>query len=354
MPPALRISSLEKRFGATRAVKDVSLQVATGSIYGLLGPNGSGKTTTLGCALGLQRPDRGEIEVLGVPAAALHRTRGRVGVVFDDPTLLTGMRALDNLEYARRLLGHTGGRSPREALERVGLGDRARARAGTLSLGQKRRLSIARALLGRPELLVLDEPLSGLDTPGVRDVLELLRELHAEGLTLLLSSHRLHELERIVTHVGVLMGGELVREGTLDELLESGGRRLAVRAAPGPLMKQVLDSLTPDLAWRPVAPGEELEARLPRGEPGDDTALALVEPGRLSAAEINHKLHQGGCKVSALVPQRLDLQTVFENLLDAALDGRAADRPAASARPARGADDAGDADRAAAAEASAG
>jgi len=318
MTACLRISSLSRRFGATQAVRDVSLVVERGQIFGLLGPNGSGKTTTLACTLGLLRPDSGSIELLGVPAAAIHRTAGKVAAVFDEATLLPGLSVLDNLEYARRLLGHQGGRTAQDALRRVGLSGRERARAGQLSLGQRRRLAIARALLGRPELLVLDEPLSGLDTPGVRDVLALLRELHAEGMTLLVSSHRLHEVERIVTHVGVILGGRLVKQASLPELLAADDHRLAVRAAPAQSLRAALDGL-PGMRWRLLEAGEEAAVRAPRGQPNDGSVLALVEPGPHSPAAINRHLLQAGCEVSALVPQRLDLQTVFEQLLDSQL-----------------------------------
>jgi ABC-2 type transport system ATP-binding protein len=289
-------------------VRDLDLCVEHGQVYGLLGPNGAGKTTTLACALGFQRPDSGSIEILGVPPRQLHRTLGRVGVVFDDPTLVPNLRVLQNLDYARRLLGHTGGRTPREALELVGLGDREKQRAGSLSLGQKRRLAIARALLGKPELLVLDEPLSGLDTAGVRQVLQLVDRLRGEGLTLLLSSHRLHELERVVTNVGILMGGRLVREAPLHDLLGDESPRLLIRSTRPAAAKAALEALRPGAA-------------VPHGEVAADGSVEFrFEAGDVPAAVVNRRLLEAGCEVSELASDRRSLQAVFEDLLDAQLD----------------------------------
>ncbi len=299
MTAALAVRNLVKTYGAVRAVDDVSFDVPRGSIYGLLGPNGSGKTTTLSCALGLLHQDSGHADVLGLPAARIHETAGRVAVVFDAATLVDGLTCRQNLRYARRLLGHAGGRSDDEALELTGITALASRRAGRLSLGQRRRLSIARALIGRPELLVLDEPLSGLDTVGVRAMLRLFRDLHGQGLTLLLSSHRLPEMETILTRAAILVAGRLLREASLDELLHGQKLRLRVRATPTPDAQSALSRL------RGVT---VLERR------ADDELLLL--PGDVVPSAINAALVQAGCAVSALVPERATLQAVFETLVD--------------------------------------
>ena len=306
--PVLSIQSLNRSYGPVRAVQDVSLTVQAGDIYGLLGPNGSGKTTTLSCALGLLAPDSGRIEVLGVPAAQIHRTMGRVAVVFDGATLVDGLTCRQNLQYARSLLGHSGGRSDEEVLALTGIASLIDRRAGRLSLGQRRRLSIARALLGKPELIVLDEPLSGLDTVGVRAMLELFRALQAQGHTLVVSSHRLHEMETIVTRLAILLGGRLVRECSLDELLEGRRPRLLVRATPLGQARAILGAL----------PG--LERAEPAAGAGED-GLLRVWPGALGPAAVNRALVSGGCDVSTLAPERVTLQSAFEALVD---DARAA------------------------------
>ncbi len=292
-----------KSYGRTRAVDGLDLTVERGSIYGLLGPNGSGKTTTLGCAIGLLRPSAGTIEVLGVPAGRVWATRGRVGCVFDADALVPNLTARSNLEYARRLLGHGGGRTIDEALARVGMERLAGRRAGRLSLGEKKRLSIARALLGRPELLVCDEPLSGLDALGVREMLRLYRELASEGLTIVLSSHRLAEMERVVTHAGVILGGRLVREGPLASLLDEGRGGARVRVDD---VERARAALAGAFACESAGDGE----------------LRVALEGK-PASELNRVLVGAGVGVSRLVADRADLQTLFETLADRAAEARA-------------------------------
>jgi len=325
----LDVCSLSKRFGVVRpvrAVDDVSFTVEAGQIFGLLGTNGSGKTTTLACVLGLQRPSAGSSRVLGVPSARLHATRGKVGAVFDSADLLTGLTVRANLEYARRLLGHDGGRSSDEAARLVGIEDLLGRRAGKLSLGQAKRVTAARALLGRPELLVFDEPLSALDTLGVRAMLELLRELAREGVTLVLSSHRLHEMEGLITHAGILARGRLVACAPLSDLLGAGDRLVRVSLAPVERAERVLAG---ELEAGRIARAERTEERGARktgassGERGASAGAGewLVElspaadPAAATVGALNRVLVEAGCDVNAIVPERSDLLGRFEALV---------------------------------------
>ncbi|MCB9896799.1 MAG: ABC transporter ATP-binding protein [Planctomycetes bacterium] len=323
----LRIENLHKRYGRTVAVRDVSLSVEPGQLFGLLGPNGSGKTTTLGCALGLLRPDGGRVEVLGVPSARIHETLGRVAVVFDAPTLVPGLTVRQNMAYARRLLGHAGGRSDDELLELVGMSEYASRRVGALSLGQHRRVSIARALVGRPELLVLDEPLSGLDTMGVRSMLRLFVALRDEGLTIVASSHRLHEMERIVTHVAIVVEGRVVRAAPLGDLVGPRHDRLLVDASPAQRAREVLAALPGVTLASDVARDDDADratpgganaggARDPSGDPSPAGRFALRLEGALPGA-VNRALLDAGCEVSRLAPRHVGLLDVFEDLVEA-------------------------------------
>ena len=300
---ALEIDSLTKRYGRLHAVDGVSVTVERGSVHGLFGPNGSGKTTTLECALGLQRPTRGTVHVLGVPAHRLDRIRGRVAAVFDRPAFVEGLTVEENLEYARRStpLFPPGGGGIRESLELAGAAELATRRAGKLSLGQRKLVALARALLGTPELLVLDEPLSGLDAFGVRRMLTLLRALADEGVTLLLSSHRLREMESVVTHLGVLSKGRLVREGSLDEVLERQ-RTLQVHVRGVAAAERVLRGIPGLGGFR-------------RSDTGDDTALFDVRPGEILPEELNRRLVEAGSSVSQLVSTGGSLEGIFDELL---------------------------------------
>ncbi len=302
--PALLVDDLHKRYGSFHALRGVSFQVARGSIYGLIGPNGSGKTTTLSCLLNLRTPTSGRVELLGIPSSALHKSLGRVGAVFDAPTLAGNMTVKGNLNYARRLLGQRGGRSADEALESVGALELVGRRGGELSMGQARRVAIARALLGKPELLILDEPLAGLDTPGVREMLRLFKRLREEGLTIVLSSHRMHELEEVADGVAILMDGQLVAEGPLAELLGENRDGLHLRVRPASRARQVLQGIDAiSTLEEGTLDGEWLELR------------AVTPAG--NAPRIARALVEGGCELGTIVPQRRSLQSLFEGLLEA-------------------------------------
>jgi ABC-2 type transport system ATP-binding protein len=298
--PALELRGLTKRYGARTVVEGLSLEVPAGSIFGLLGPNGSGKTTTLSCALGLLRPTAGTARVLGEPVARIHRLQGRLGVVFDAAIALPGLTVTQNLAYVRRLLGHRRGRTDGELLEAVGLTGHARQRAGSLSLGQQKRLALAAALLGEPELIVLDEPLSGLDTLGVRRMLRLFRSLREEGLTILLSSHRLHEMQTVVTHAGILLDGGIARTGPLDELLGRGAGRHRFTVGDPRRAREALLGL----------PGvEEVSA-------AEEDTIVEVRLAGVTAWELNRRLVEAGVEVHASEPGVETLQGLFERLVD--------------------------------------
>ncbi|TDJ67207.1 MAG: ABC transporter ATP-binding protein [Planctomycetota bacterium] len=297
---ALEVDSLEKRYGRTIAVENVSFAVEPGSVFGLLGPNGSGKTTTLACILGLVRPSAGRITVLGERPERLYRTLGRVGVVFDAPVLVRGLSVGGQLAYVTRLFGHEGGRTIAESLELAGLTGLEHRHVGRLSLGQQKRLAVAGALAGRPELLVLDEPLSGLDPPGARALLQLIGELAASGVTVILSSHRLHEVEPVLTHAAILVAGRVARQGTLGELLATAGRHRITVDDPG-RAREVLGRITG------VVVGEEA-----------GSGVLYLDPGSNELAALNRALVEAGIGVSELRREGANLPALFDALAGAA------------------------------------
>ncbi|MCA8979470.1 MAG: ABC transporter ATP-binding protein [Planctomycetes bacterium] len=296
---AIEIEGLRKSYGRLEVVRGLSLRVEQGSVYGLVGPNGSGKTTTLSCVLGLMRPTSGSVRVLGETPGRLHRLGGRLAVVFDTAIAAPQLSVRQNLRYLARLNRGRELRDEDELLSLVGLTKLASARASSLSLGQRKRLAIAGALLARPELLVLDEPLSGLDTLGVRQCLRLFRSLADEGVTLLLSSHRLHEMQEIVTHAGVLLGGELRVNGPLDEVLGRARGRYRVEAQPLDRAREIAER-TEGVDVLPTDARQELRLHVD----GD------------AAARLSRALVEGGCELSVLAREEESLQTVFEGLVD--------------------------------------
>jgi len=247
-PLAIRTDGLTKRFGRHTAVNAVDLRVPSGAVYGFLGPNGSGKTTTIRMLLGLVSPNAGTVDLLGhrMPrggAAALPR----VGSLVEGPAFHPYLSGRDNL---RRLdaCDSTADPATRDAriaaaLDRVGLRAAERKRYRQYSLGMKQRLGIAAALLAPRDLLVLDEPTNGLDPQGTREVRALVRQVAAEGMTVFISSHLLAEIEQVATHVGIMGTGRLLRQGSLAEVLGGAASLLTVNTPRPTAAAATLDRL---------------------------------------------------------------------------------------------------------------
>lgn len=227
----LRTTALSKSFKGQMAVNNVSLEIRRNSVYGLLGPNGAGKSTFLKIVAGLLRPDSGVVEFDGHIWS--RRDLYKVGALIESPPLYGNLDARENLEVRRTMLG-----LPKscvdEVLEIVSLTDTGKKRTGKFSMGMKQRLGIAMALLNKPELLILDEPVNGLDPFGIQELRSLIKSLPEKGITVVLSSHILSEVEMTADHIGIIMGGVLGYSGkikpgqNLEQLfmqiaLEAGG-----------------------------------------------------------------------------------------------------------------------------------
>jgi ABC-2 type transport system ATP-binding protein len=246
---AISSSGLTKRFrGGQLAVDHIDLAVPEGSVYGFLGPNGSGKTTTIRMLLGLAFPTSGSAALLDVPmpggvTGVLHR----VGSLVEGPAFYPFLSGRDNLARCDAADRTADPRTARarinEALDRVGLLSAAKKRYRNYSLGMKQRLAIAASLLRPRELIILDEPTNGLDPQGTREVRALVRQIAADGTTVFVSSHLLAEVEQICTHVGVMRTGRLVFQGSLPELRRTGAARVIVRTADPEGAIQVLAAM---------------------------------------------------------------------------------------------------------------
>lgn len=216
----VEMQGLGKQFRNVVAVQDLSLRIPRGGVFGLLGPNGSGKTTTIGMLLGLIRPTSGIIRLFGEDVRKSHESAlRRIGAMVESPAFYPELSARANLRYFQGIGEVTGGRSVSELLQLVGLAERADSRFRTYSQGMKQRLGIAHALLGSPELLFLDEPTNGLDPSGMAEIRELIARLAEAGHTIVLSSHLLHEVEQVCDEVAILSRGRLVASGKVRELL---------------------------------------------------------------------------------------------------------------------------------------
>jgi ABC-type multidrug transport system ATPase subunit len=225
---AIRVEGLVKHYKKTKALDGLDFRVPTGAITGFLGPNGAGKTTTFRSLLGLTRPNAGEIEILGhrVPAQ-LQAVTKKVGAIIEEPGLIRALGGRINLQVAADTLGFGHSRMD-EMLAFVELTEDAGRRVEQYSKGMRQRLALAAALLGEPELLLLDEPLDGLDPAGQRGFRARLRDLANEGRTIVVSSHDLADIEALADYVVVVNHGRLVAQGSLDELLGDGGQTRVV------------------------------------------------------------------------------------------------------------------------------
>lgn len=283
------------RGGKTVALSGLDLDVSAGGVYGFLGPNGSGKTTTVRCLLGLIRPTGGEMRLLGAdPRSDLRKVIARVGVIVETPAMFPGFSARRNLEILARIEDIDKARID-EVLETVDLRDRAKDRVKNYSLGMKQRLGIAAALLKDPELLILDEPANGLDPAGIKEVRELLRRLGGEGKTVFISSHILSEVRQTCDHVAILARGRCVAEGAVADVLSSG-RTAGITAR--------VDNLPAALT---TLEGAGIEARV------EDDALKVALPPT-EGARVTKVLADAGLYVSELRPDEVDLETVFLEL----------------------------------------
>jgi ABC-2 type transport system ATP-binding protein len=212
----LKVNGISKQYGAIKALNNVSLSVPEGSIYGILGPNGSGKTTLLATILNVLLPDTGRYSWL--EAMPEHEARKHLGCLLETPNFYHYLSAWDNLEIAALIKGK--GLQDRErVLKALGLFDRRYSKFQTFSLGMKQRLALASSLLGQPKVLVLDEPTNGLDPGGIAEIREMILKLNREGITIIMASHLLDEVEKVCTHVAILKKGNLLVEGPVDEAL---------------------------------------------------------------------------------------------------------------------------------------
>ncbi len=215
----IQTSNLTRQFHKVTAVDHVTLQVPQGSIYGFLGPNGAGKTTTIRLLLRLIRPNEGTVRIFGLSLAQQRQAILRkVGAFVELPSLYPHLTGYENLDITRRLLG-ADRQKINDVLKIVHLEKDSKRLARGYSLGMRQRLALALALLGDPELLILDEPTNGLDPAGIQEIRALIKHLATErGITVFISSHLLNEVEQIATHVGIVLKGKLIFQGTLKEL----------------------------------------------------------------------------------------------------------------------------------------
>ncbi|MDT8398919.1 MAG: ABC transporter ATP-binding protein [Pseudomonadales bacterium] len=293
----LVVNRLRKSYGKLDVIRDFSLRLEAQAIYGLVGLNGSGKTSTLECLLGLQAFDGGEVSVLGLPPARLYQAAGAVIGIFDTPSLHPNLSVRQCLEHAR-LLCPQPRRSCAELEKLLDIERYRDVRIRHLSLGNRRRASLAQGLLGQPELVILDEPFNGLDAAGVDQVLALIQTLNQqEGTSFLLSSHQLPYLEHICSHLGILHQGELVLSEAVSTLLGRQHSSIRVRCHDEARAVSLVKA----------AAGVDYVRT-------DAAGYSQFELSGSSAEAVNALLVSGGVGVSELLLERPSLSSLFRDL----------------------------------------
>jgi ABC-2 type transport system ATP-binding protein len=295
---AVSTAGLTKRFGDRTVVDDVNLAIPKGSVCGFVGPNGAGKTTTIRMLLGLIRPTSGGGSILGGsltdPASYLHK----VGALIESPAFYPQLSGRDNLKALARL-GQIPATAIEPALERTGMASRAGDKYGSYSLGMKQRLGIAAALLPSPELLILDEPTNGLDPGGIVEMRGLIRSFTDDGITVLVSSHLISEIEQVCDHIVMIRGGRLVHQGPVTEL--AAGQRPDIVVAPEDAadLEQLAKILK--VSGLSVATNQ-----------ADGTAV--VSASGVSAADLNRIAARGGITLRQISERTHSLEDVFFQL----------------------------------------
>ena len=296
-PPALSVTVLYKKYGQFEVLKGLDLALYPGAIHGLVGLNGSGKTTTLECILGLQDFDRGEIRVLGHGPRKLHAAQGRIVAIFDTPSLNPNLTVRQSLRQAL-LLCDGAARKPAEVEAQLGITKFSDFKIKNLSLGNKRRASIAHALLANPEIILLDEPFNGLDAGGVDEVLALIKDLNQQqGTSFLLSSHQLPYLEEICSHIAILHDGQIAASDEKSRLLDSVLSTIRIQTNDNHRAAKII--------------GQQAGLSL---QTNTSTDILLVNSEKIGPADINRQLVEQGLAVSEIVAERASLDSLFRRI----------------------------------------
>ena len=302
MKSAIRLENIEKSLGNRKVLKGISFSVEMGDIFGYLGPNGAGKTTTIRIILGLLKADSGNLDVLGQDIES-SETRRKIGFVLDLDGLYDGMTARENLIFYSRIYGMAMAEEKiGQLLDMVELSDRGDDRVHTYSTGMRQRLALARSMVHDPEVLVLDEPTSGVDPSGQVQIRKILLNMaHKENKTIFLSSHNLDEVQRICNRIAIIDRGEIMLYGELESLRQGMGRSGIIIKSSEDIPDKVIDEIKglPRLGLKEVK----------------DRSLILMPDKGIETSDIISLLSNLGIKVEEVVKQKASLEEMYSNIL---------------------------------------
>jgi ABC-2 type transport system ATP-binding protein len=295
METVIETKALTKKFGTRAAVDGVDLHVPAGVAFGFLGPNGAGKTTMIRTLLGLTKPTSGEISLLGLPQPSKRREAlARVGAIVEEPRFHPHLTGRENLKIVAAARDRAADARIPESLQRVGLAQRADDRVKTYSLGMRQRLGIARCLIADPALLILDEPMNGLDPAGILEMRHLIRAFVDEGRTVFLSSHLLDEVEKTCDQIAIVDQGRVIVQGSVTEIAATGDPTVLLAVDDADAARRILAA----------------EARVTKIE-AEGKELRVTLADGLGSAELNRALVTAGIAVSRLEPARASLEEKF-------------------------------------------
>jgi len=291
----LALNALSKNYGSIKALDNVSFTVPKGCVFGILGPNGSGKTTTLGIILDVLKASSGTFSWFGQPSGT--ETRKQIGSLLETPNFYHYLSALDNLKITQAISNRGNADDIEQVLELVNLAARKKSKFRTYSLGMKQRLAIGAALLGNPDVLVFDEPTNGLDPVGIAEIRELIKRLAAAGKTIIMASHLLDEVEKVCTHVAILKKGQLLTSGAVDEVLVN---------------EDIVEVSAADLQRLNAAVQHMEDCSHIKQE--KDRLLLFFPVGKANLEVINQQCFQQGVTLNLLTLKRKSLETKFFEL----------------------------------------
>lgn len=289
----IKTNGLTKKYGDKAAVNDVSICVEKGDIYGLIGKNGAGKTTLMRLLLGLIDTDSGEIRLFDSDDLPTHRHK--IGSIIEEPGLYYGKTAFDNMKTFSLLYDGVTNDEIRECLKKVGLENTGKKKVKGFSLGMRQRLGIAIALMGQPELLILDEPINGLDPAGIKEIRDMILSLNASGVTFMISSHLLDELGKVVTKYGIMADGELVEEISADLLRDRCRKHIAVTVDDAEAAKRIICG---------AMPGTEIKD-------GTEENTVYIMSDIDDTSEISRLLVENGMRLYSLMQQGTAFEDYF-------------------------------------------
>ncbi len=295
MQTVLSLKNVSKSYGSIQALKNVSFEVPEGAVFGLLGPNGSGKTTMLSIILDILKADAGSFEWFNQPGSPA--TRKKIGSLLETPNFYHYLSAVDNLKITQAINGRGNNESIDQALGQVKLLERKKSKFSSFSLGMKQRLAIGAALLGNPEVLLFDEPTNGLDPVGIAEIRELIKELSKQGKTIIMASHLLDEVEKVCTHVAIMKRGVLITAGPVEEVLAQ---------------EDIIEVAAQDLTALQLAltnfPG------ISSIKHNDHSVSVFFPAGTAQPEAINQYCFNHGVVINQLIPRKKSLETKFFEL----------------------------------------